>query len=495
MKLFFLVCLVVLVASSALLIATLPEHRSRVPVLTWVTQDDPTKRETAALFPIWLAEQGLPSAAVTIDNANIEATPSGPPKELIQGLSGVGGDVLDTYKGQIEMYQATGMLADVTEAARRYGFGPEKTYQAVRSDFVLNGRQYGFPRNVDVTMCWINRDTFARYGIPEPQKRWSWDQFEQLGRRFVAAANPPGTRQRVFFINLVWPPLLRRGLGLSTFNETMTRCTLDDPRNIEVLRRIYRWTVEEQLMPTQAEQYAMVADASGYDSSFALFASGRFGMIYEGLWALIRLRLRGDFRLRVVEPFTGGFPNTEMRGSAVAVYAGSRNSEIAFHFLQFLTSKPFNLLVARSGDSLPPLPAYAQTAAFLHPPGRPGEQGVQEAFVRGGREIGIAMSGSPFVLPSAVKRIDTEEIEALLARRISPEEAARVTAERINAEIAYNVQQDSKLRQLYKKWQEVQRRLDARRAAGQAVPAAWINDPFHLAYYRAHEWLEPEVAP
>ncbi len=495
MKLFFLVCLVLLAASSALLIATLPEHRSSVPVLTWVTQDDPTKRETAALFPIWLAEQGLAPAAVTIDNANIEATPSGPPKELIQGLSGVGGDVLDTYKGQIEMYQATGMLADVTEAARRYDFGPEKTYPAVRSDFVLDGRQYGFPRNVDVTMCWINRDTFARYGIAEPQYRWSWDQFEQLGRRFVAAANPPGTRQRVFFINLVWPPLLRRGLGLSTFNETMTRCTLDDPRNTEVLRRIYRWTVEEQLMPTQAEQYAMVADASGYDSSFALFASGRFGMIYEGLWALIRLRLRGDFRLRVVEPFTGGFANTEMRGSAVAVYAGSRHPEIAFHFLQFLSSKPFNLLVARSGDSLPPVPAYAEADAFLHPPGRPGEQGVQAAFVRGGQEIGIAMSGSPFVLPSAVKRIDTEEIEAMLANRISPENAARVTAERINAEIAYNVQQDSSLGQRYRKRQEVQRRVEARRAAGQPVPAAWISDPFHLAFYRAHGWLVAEGAP
>jgi multiple sugar transport system substrate-binding protein len=407
----------------------------------------------------------------------------------------MGGDLLDTYKYQIEMYQATGMLADVTETARRCGFGPEQTYPAVRSDFVLQGRQYGFPRNIDVTMCWINRDTFKRYDIQEPTKRWDWDQFEELGRRFVAAANPPGTRQRIFFINLVWPPLLRRGLGLSTFNETLTRCTLDDPRNTEVLRRLYRWTVEERLMPTQAEQYAMVADASGYDSSFSLFAAGRFGMIYEGLWALIRLRLRGDLNLRVVEPFTGGFANSEMRGSAVAVYAGTKHPEIAYRFLQFLTSKPFNLLVAHNGDSLPPVPAYAQTNSFLNPPGRPGEQGVQEAFVRAGSEIGIAMSGSPFVLPSVVYRIDTEEIEAMLARRISPENAARVTAERINAEIEYTVRQDSHLRQLFKEREEIQKQVDACRRAGQRVPAKWISDPFYLVYYRAHGWLEREETP
>jgi multiple sugar transport system substrate-binding protein len=494
-KLFFLVCLVLLAAASELLVVTLPEHRSPVPVITWVTQDDPVKRETVALFPKWLAEEGLPLAAVRIDNGNIESNPKNPPKELIQGLAGVGGDLLDIYLNQMELFQATGMLADLTDVARRYSFSPEQTYPNVHTDFVLQGRQYGFPRNVELTMCWINRDTFARYAIPVPPRRWSWDQFEELGLKFVAAANPPGTRQRVFFINRVWPPLLRRGLGLSAFNETLTRCTLDDPRNAEVLRRIYRWTVEERLMPTQDEQYAMVADATGFDSSFALFAAGRFGMIYEGLWALIRLRPRGDLDLAVVEPFTGGFPNTEMGGGAVAVYAGSRHPEIAFRFLQFLTSKPFNMLVARSGDSLPPVPAYAKTDAFLHPPGRPGERGVQESFAQGVNEIGIAASRSPFVLPSAVYRIDTEEIEVMLAGRLSPEDASRVTAERINAEIAYTVQQDPGLGRLFTERQETQRRIEARRAAGQPVPAAWISDPFHLAYYRANGWLERGEAP
>jgi len=491
-KLFFLVCFGLLATATELLIATLPEHRSSVPVLTWVTQDDPVKRETAALFPIWLAEQKLPPAKVIIDNANIEGNPTGPSKELIQGVSGVGGDLLDIYLNQMEMYQATGMLADLTDVALSYHFDPAQTYPSVRSDFVLQGRQFGFPRNIEVTMCWINRDTFANYNIPEPPRRWNWDQFEELGRKFVVTANPPGTRQRVFFINRVWPSVLRRGLGLSTFNETMTRCTLDDPRNAEVLRRLYRWTVVERLMPSEDEQHAMVADATGFDSSFALFASGRFGMIYEGLWALIRLRPRGDFRLGVVEPFTGGFANTEMGGGAVAVYAGSKHIELAYRFIQFLTSRPFNLLVARSGDALPPVPIYAKANEFLNPPGRPGEKGATEAFARGGNEIGIAASRSPFVLPSVVRRIDSEEIEAMLARGLSPEDAARNTGERINSEIAFTIQQDPGLAKLYKERLEIQSRIDAHRAAGLPVPAVWISDPFYLAYYRARGWLDRE---
>ncbi len=490
MKRVFLLSLLGLLVATGALHWTRPENRSPVPVLHWMTQNDPVKRETIALFRQWLVDQGLPPAEVQIDHSNQDVT-----KKLVQGVSGVGGDLIDLYFSELEMMQATGMLADVTDEAVRAGYGPGTTYAAVRSDFMVAGRQYGYPRNVDVTMCWVNRDTFARYGQPEPPARWDWDEFEARGKRFVAAANPPGTRRRVYYLNRVWPYVLRRGLGLSTYNETMTRCTLDDPRNVEVLRRLYRWTVEERLMPTTADQAAMAADGTAFDSSFGLFAAGRFAMVYEGLWALIRLRPLGDFQLGAVEPFTGGFPNTELGSGAVAVYRGAKHPELARQFLRFLASEPFSLLVARSGDSLPPLPAYAEHPAFLQPPGFAGDWGAKAAFARAGREIGIATSKSPYALPRVVFLIDNQTIEAVLAGRLTPAAAAREAAQRINAELALTLRQDPALRRQYDAACERQRQIDARRAAGRPVPAAWISDPFHLAYYRAQGWLEPEAAP
>src|SRR5262249_13399761 len=149
---------------------------------------------------------------------------------------------------------------------------------------------------------------------------------------------------------------------------------------------------------------------------------------------------------------------------------------------------------ARSSDSLPPVPSFAQTDDYRRPPGHPNEAEVKEIFAEGGREIGIAQSKSPFVLPSIVFRVDTEAVEAMLADRLTPEEAARRTAERVNAEIALRVRQDPELRRLYDERVELQRQIDARRAAGRPVPAAWLFDPFHLAYYRAHGWIE-EASP
>ncbi|HNC25175.1 MAG TPA: extracellular solute-binding protein [Opitutaceae bacterium] len=480
--------LLALTALSAALYWTKPENRSTVTVLYWMTQNDAVKRETVALFRQWLVDQGLPPVEVRIDHSNQDIT-----KKLVQGVSGVGGDLIDLYYSELETMQATGMLTDLTDIARREGYGTDTTYPAAYSDITVRGRQYGYPRNVDVTMIWVNRDTFARYNQPEPPRRWSWDEFEERGRRFVAAANPPGTRQRVYYINRVWPYVLRRGLGLSTYNETMTRCTLDDPRNVEVLRRLYRWTVEERLMPTSADQAAMAADGTAFDSSFGLFASGRFAMIYEGLWALIRLRPLGDFRLGAVEPFTGGFTNTEVGSGAVAVYAGTKHPVEARRFLQFLTSEPFNLLIARSGDSLPPRPQYAAHPEFLRPPGYEQDWAAKAEFARACPTVAIAQSKSPFALPSVVHKIDVAATEGVVAGQRTPEEAAREEAQRINAEIALTISQDADLRKLYDERVALQREIDARRAAGRKVPVAWISDPFHVAYYRAQGWLEEET--
>jgi multiple sugar transport system substrate-binding protein len=495
LKRVFLICLGVLTAASAALYWTLPDQTSKVPVLYWITQVDPVKLETIALFKAWLHDQGLPPVEVRIDNVNQDPT-----KKLAQGLAGVGADIFDIYIFETELFSESGMLMDVTETAHAGGFGPEATYPALYGDIVVNGRQFGFPRNAGGNMIWINQDTFARYGVPEPSAHWTWDEFEQLGRKLVTAANPPGTRQRVYFIQgfqTLSPMLLRRGLGLEIFNETMTRCTLDDPRNAEVMRRLYRWVVELHLIPTLAEQRAMTADAgrSG-DEWFYLYAKGRYAMLLVDRWALIRLRDLGPLRSRVVEPFNSGFRNMEFGCGVIAAYAGTKHPKEAAQFLQFLTSEPFNLLIARSGDSLPPVPKYAGTEAFLRPPDHPEEWAMEKVFAATAPEIGIAYARSPFVQTGTLYRpvtgIDSQVYDAVMAGRLSPEEAGRVEAARIDAEIALNVRADAKLRRQYDELVKVQQKIDARRAQGRPVPVAWITNPFHRVYYKAKGWLEKE---
>jgi multiple sugar transport system substrate-binding protein len=489
MKLFFGIATLLLALGSALLHWTQPGKQTELPVIWWITTDDHYKQEIVTVFREWLRDEGLPDVDLRIDNSNQDAT-----KKLVQGVSGVGADLMDLYNFQIDLFPATGMMLDVTEEGKRLGFSPDDTYPALRPEITQNGRQYSFPRNTGVALYWVNLGTFERLGLPPPPFRWNTDEFEELGRKFVAAANPPGARQRAYFVNAVSRDVMRRGLGLANFNETGTFCTLGDPRNAAVLARVHKWTVEDRLMPTREEDAAMAADISGAGSMFSHFDSGRFGMIYTGHWAFIMIRPRGTFQLAAAEPPQDGFPNTEMGGGAVGVYVGSKHREHAVRFLQYLGSDHFNRLIVRQADSLAPVPRYAQTEEFLRPAGRENEWPVHQAFGRATAETGIIVSKSPFVLQSVVYRLELEIYESLLAGRLNPAQAAALMADRINAEIQLTVRRDPGLRALYEERVALQARIEARRAAGERVPAAWVTDAFHQAYYRAQGWLE-EATP
>lgn len=490
MKLFFAACILALSLGSALLYWTLPGKQSELPVIYWITTDDHNKQEIITVFREWLRDEGLPDVDLRIDNTNQDPT-----KKLVQGVSGVGADLLDLYIFQQDLFPATGMLLDVTEEGKRLGFSPDDTYPALRDDIVHSGRQYSFPRNTGVSLYWVNLGTFKRLGLPAPPARWSSDEFEELGRKFVAAANPPGTRQRSYFVNGVSRDIMRRGLGLATFNETGTNCTLDDPRNVAVLARVRHWLLVDRLMPTKEEDAAMAADISGHGSMFSHFDTGRYGMIYCAHWAFIMIRPRGTFELAAAEHPQDGFPNSEMGGGSVGVYAGSKHREHAVRFLQYLGSDHFNRLIVRQADSLAPLPRFAQTEEFLRPAGRENEWPVHQAFGRATAETGITVSKSPFVLQSVVYRLELEIYEAMIAGRLTPEQTARLMAERINAEIQLAVRRNDRLGALYEERLATQRRIEEKRAAGERVPAAWITDAFHLAHYRAQGWLEEETQP
>jgi len=239
----------------------------------------------------------------------------------------------------------------------------------------------------------------------------------------------------------------------------------------------------------------MSADITGPGSMFSHFTSGRYAMVYVGHWALIILRPRGVFQYRAVMPPLDGFPNTELGGGAIGIYKGSKHPKESLLFMQYLASPPFNRLIVKQADSLPPVPKYAETEEYLHPAGRENEWGVPAAFADAARDSGITVSKSPFVLQSIIFRVEDEMFQAMIAGRMTAAESAKAMGDRINAEIQLGIQHDPGLRKIYDERVRIQQQIDARRAAGQRVPAAWINDAFHLAYYRAHGWLEPEAKP
>lgn len=496
--------------AAALILASLatwadrPERRSEVPIITWVTDPNPARQEQVALFHEWLVKNGHVSAeGEPVCELRLDTVNRWPHKQIIQGVSGVAGDIHDTFSGDgLQILEAIGMMSPLDDRARAGGFEASRTYPALASEICVDGQQFMFPCNVGSQQLWVNREAFERAGLPTPPARWSLDDFERIGKAYVAAANKvrPDSR-RFFFASELDRTVLIRSLGLSKFNETLTRCTLDDPRYITVLERIARWTDEDRLLPSDADRAALNIEGGFGWPGAQLFASGRYALLLSSRYMVIRFRAmnrdrqrqgRALLQLAAVEHPHGGFPNAAVATRCAGIYRGSERKDLAALFLAFLASEDYNRQIVRDGDDLPPDPAFTRSEEFLRPKDWPNEWGSHEVFDRSLRELAIGGSWSPFALAAAVGRKEWEAFGGFMNRRWTASEAAQRAARAIDAEIERGLREDPGLRPRYAAWSALQDKIDAARKRGDKVPSSWLKNPFHRRYYKAMGWIRED---
>lgn len=524
-KLFFAIFLVLCLLSAAIYF-TMPSRQSSIPILYWVTDSNPARKEQIRKFHLWQMDQGhgeqirietmeqlgefrQRAFSPAITEAIIEGNENGPAiyhpkttagdlplvvkvpacemrtdtasgdrsKKIVQGVSGVAGDIIDagTNRGEPKFLQDIGMIQPLEEPAARLGFGLDKTWPALTSDLTViesdgTVRQYAFPCNTTLQMLWVNRETFEKLGMDLPPRRWTLDEFERIGKEFVRRGNEGKEIQDTFFCSDILITPIAWSLGGSVFNETMTRCTLDSPGFVEALRRKYRWIEEDHLMPTRADLQTFATE-SGYGGARPqLFKNNQLGMIYMGRYILIQFRKFPEpLSLEVVEPPHGGRPVTILGSRAATVYRGSPHKEEAYLFMAFLASESYNRQIVDDADALPPNPAYCETEEFRYPTKFPNEHGTHERFAESVYSIGVTSEWSPFVSPNLAQSMISGMEDRVLSGRGTPVDAAREATDRINLEIQRKLEQNPQLKVLYDKNVERQKIIDRRVKAFRAA--------------------------
>lgn len=350
-----------------------PVATSDVPVVYWVTDPNPARIEQVATFQRWLdSHPDYPRFTVLLDTANANEA-----KKVIQGVSGVGGDTMDVNSGAgLRYFNAIGLLEPVTDVAKELGYSLDTTYDAIRSELTVDGEQYLYPCSASVWANWIDRSLFEKYGVEQPPYRWDFDTFERIGKEYVAKANTPGERQTNFFIASMRVDLIHRSMGLGCFNETMTRCQLNDERYVKALELKHKWMYEDHLMPTGAEASSFTIESGYGGAELYLFGQGNYAIFPRGRYALIRLRELQQERLDRGEPLMdldvlemphGGYPTTRTASRALGVYRGGKHVRLAEIFQSFLASREYNMQIVRDADALPANPAFTKTDAFTKP--------------------------------------------------------------------------------------------------------------------------------
>lgn len=495
MKKLFIICFVCLIIASAVTYLTIPAIRSDIPILYWVTKPNPVRQKQVEAFHRWLKKNNYPEFELRLDIANDDYT-----KLIIQGVSGIAADIIDVpsniFGGGLHYFQQIGLLEDITDSAIEMEFDLSHTFENMRTELMVDDRQYAFGGNVWLNMCWVNVDTLKKYDIEIPPERWDFDTFERIGKEFVAKANKGLDEQEYFFTYWIDRRAMYRSLGLSIFNETLTACTMDDPRYAEVLKRFYKWTFVDHLRPTkgQAESFVTASGFGGFEVASAnyLFYKGNYATITGGRYMIIRFReFEKPMNLRVVEQPNGGFPNVYGRPRAIAIYAGSKNKELAKYFMAFLASEDYADTVVENGDSLPPNPKYTDSEKFNKPAEYPNEWFCHKPFAEAGKNIAMPPVHSPFVLYTTVHRIENEMWEGFTVARIySAEEAGKLTTDKINAEIQRTLDERADLKIIYDEKIKLQQKIDLYKREGKKIPGEWIDNHFLKKYYKFKGWLE-----
>ncbi len=495
MKTLFAVLLTILVAASLYTQHLRRESDAGVPVLYWVTDANPARTEQIRTFRNWLRKNGHPDFELRVDTVN-----SAPEKVVVQGVSGVCADLIDHSGGaSLRFRQAVGLMEDVTEDAQRLKFDISQTYKTMEPDLTVDGRQYVFPCNVTSDLLWVNREVFEKAGMEPPPRRWTIEEFEAIGKELVARANEPGKLQRVFFVIDVQVNNLARTLGGEFFNETQTRCTINNDAFRRALELRYKWTYEDHIIPTAAERSSFSTMAGYGGSGLALFGSGNYAMVIGGRYLLIQFRVFSDERreegrppmsLSVSEWPVGSMPCSPVFTRATGVYAGGKHKELAKLFLAFLASEDYNNNIVNDADALPPNPRYVQAEEYLRPAGRPEEWGCHEVFYEVMDEQAIPHEFSPYVLDSVAYRIQNEVIDLYMNDMVTVDRALEMIEKQINDEIDRTLEETPSLRARYEADCELQSKIETLRQNNQPVPLAWINNPFLRRWYQHQGWTD-----
>lgn len=504
MKYLFVIGAVLFVLASVGTRLSFPGSGDGPAVLYWVTDPSPARDAHTNGFVDWQVEHGHVDAdGQPLAKAVVDPNNGSQDKIVVQGVAGVGSDIIDTRWGrQLRLFEAVGILKDTTEIAKERGFSTADTWAAAEPEITIDGRQFMYPCNVAVRLLWVNSAMFDSLGIPEPQGVWDYGEFEKTGLEFLKRARQANPGEAVFFCDDVPLELMYRSLGVSIFNETLTACDFNDPRYIKTLERRYRWIYELGLMPSPEDKASVAAEGSWGGLSSYLFRDQRLGLLYSGRYMLIQFRQfaregkSGPMQLAVVEPPHGGFRNTRTTVRGAGIYTGGKHIEDAHRFVEYLASERYNQMIIDDADALPPNPDFVNRESFLRPPDWPNEWGCHEHFTHAMEATAIAGVYSEFVLSTVAERIAQRFVDDFENGLATAEDAARDTARLIDARIARNLEENPSLQPLFDERVALQKKIDQHLEAGKPIPASWIKNPFYKRYYSARGMLieEPETA-
>lgn len=411
--------------------------------LTWATDPNPARQVQCSLFG-----QMYPGTEVSVDPQTGDDT-----KLIVRCATGTGPDILDLGQESMSTMVDAGILLDLTPYASKMGFGPSRTYPAVRNAISLDGRQYRFPCNVFADAIVYNKAIFDDHNVPYPKKNWTYDDFIRTAKMIINNPSKSGV-QHMAIANYANTGLLNNllvGNGAHLFEPDGLHSALNDPPARAALKQYHDMMFVDKILPTPADAAAMSSQGGWGSGGMDWFSDGKAAMIIIGRWYLIQIpnypELKGKLGA-VTMPRIGNNPSCTVGGTrAAGINAKSPHWKDALKFLQYLASPAYSKVIVDDGDSLPPDPDLAKNGKMLITDTE-NDPAFHQPFVDAINNA-RPLDYSPYMDASEVGRWLGENLQKVENRIETPSQASRAVADQINEQIRVNLERNPALQKLY----------------------------------------------
>jgi multiple sugar transport system substrate-binding protein len=273
----------------------------------------------------------------------------------------VGGTAADIFELNFEnfaMYASENVLLDIS------GFiGDTSGFNKTALDaFKYNGRQYAVPNSFSNVVLFYNKALFDRAGVSYPDNNWTWREMEAAAQRIRALDRDIFGFYRPVSFHEFYKASRQNSSSLISGN----RFTVNTPENIAALERMVSWQRGTNIMPTDAQM-----GGGGSMTDWALFTSGRLGMIVTGIWAFDNFMNNTTFPWDIAVEPGNTQKATHFFSNAYAVNKECKHPEAAAVLATFLAgSREAAMLRVRASWELPPVnyPNVLETYLTITPP-------------------------------------------------------------------------------------------------------------------------------
>ena len=233
------------------------------------------------------------------------------------------------------------------------------------------GGLYALPRDYGHQNLFYNADLLAEAGVEPPPADWedknfTFDAFLEMAEKLTKKEGER-TTQYGFLVNRGWRPwaswVYNNGAAVVEQNDQglATAIALTDPKAVEALQFV------QDLMYKHG--FAPRPDIESEMGGFELFASGRVAMMINNPSAVSQYRTIDSFKWDIATLPIGAATRrgTGGGGTGWAISAGTKNPEMAWEFLKFISSQEAELDEVRIGATTPARVSVITGETFLDP--------------------------------------------------------------------------------------------------------------------------------